>query len=161
MLEIANLPAHVLLLHAVVVLAPITGLAGILYAVRSGWRGVLRWPVAILAVVTAGLAVLTASAGEALEKALPASELIEEHAEQGDLLKIVAIAFVVVMLALIGLTWPRLASAVPLVAKIGAHRWVVIIVQIAAVLVGLFLIYQTVATGHSGAQATWADWRTS
>jgi len=32
-------------------------------------------------------------------------------------------------------------------------------VQIAAVLAGAFLIYETIVTGHTGAQATWVDWR--
>lgn len=159
MLEFAGLPAHVLLLHTVVVLAPVTGLVGILYAVRPGWRRALRWPVAVLAVLTAGLTVLTASAGEALEHALPASRLIHEHAEQGDLLEIVALGFAAVMVVLIGLTWQRAADALPFLATVGAQRWVMLLVQIAAVLVGAFLIYQTIVTGHTGAQATWTDWR--
>lgn len=161
MLETAGLPAHVLLLHSVVVLAPLAGLGGILYAVRPPWRRVLRWPVGVLVVLTAGLTALTASAGEALEHALPASHLIREHAEQGDLLEIVAISFTAVMIVLIGLTWPWVASTVPFVANLAANRWVMRIVQIAAVLIGAFLIYQTIVTGHTGAQATWSDWRTS
>lgn len=161
MLEIVGLPAHVLLLHSVVVLAPLAGLAGILYALQPPWRRVLRWPIAALVVLTAGLTALTASAGEALEHALPASHLIREHAEQGDLLEIVAISFAAVMIILVGLTWPWMASTVPIVAKVAANRWVIAIVQIAAVLIGVLLIYQTIATGHTGAQATWSDWRTS
>lgn len=73
----------------------------------------------------------------------------------------VAISFAALMVALIILTWPRAAEAVLFLAKVGAQRWVMLVVQIAAVLVGVFLIYLTIVTGHTGAQATWADWRTT
>ncbi|KAA0918174.1 DUF2231 domain-containing protein [Dietzia sp. ANT_WB102] len=160
MLEFAGLPAHILLLHSVIVLAPIAGLGGILYALRPTWRRVLQWPVTILAVLVAGLTILTANAGEALEHALPGSRLIREHAEQGQLLEIAAEIFAAVVIVLFVLTWPRMASVVPFLDKVGAHRWLVLTVRIFAVLAGVFLIYQTVVTGHTGAQATWSDWRT-
>ncbi|MET3811547.1 hypothetical protein [Arthrobacter sp. UYEF3] len=38
MIEIAGLPAHILLVHAVVVLGPIAGLAAIVYAVAARWH---------------------------------------------------------------------------------------------------------------------------
>ena len=160
MLEFAGLPAHILLLHSVIVLAPIAGVGGILYALRPAWRRACRWPVAVLAVLVAGLTFLTANAGEALEHALPGSRLIRDHAEQGQLLEIAAGIFAAAMIVLFALTWPRMASAVQFLAKAGAHRWLVLTVQMFAVLAGVFLIYQTVVTGHTGAQATWSDWRT-
>lgn len=66
---------------------------------------------------------------------------------------------VTVVSVLIGLRLPRAASRVPFPAKVGTRRWAMLIVQIAAVLVGAFLIYQTIVTGHTGAQAAWMDWR--
>ena len=63
MLEVFGLPAHILLLHSVVVLAPLVGVGGSLYAVRPTWRRVLEWPVLGLAVAAVGLTVLTASGG--------------------------------------------------------------------------------------------------
>ena len=48
MIEIAGLPAHILLIHVVVVLAPIAGLAAIAYAAAPRWRGYLAWPLGVL-----------------------------------------------------------------------------------------------------------------
>jgi hypothetical protein len=160
MLEVFGLPAHVLLLHSVVVLAPLAGLGGILYALRPGWRRVLEWPVAVLAVVAAGFTVLTASAGEALEHALPSNALIHEHAEQGDLLEAAAGLFAVVVVVLAVLTGPWVASKAPFLGRVRSVRWLLVFVQLLTVLAGVFLIYQTVVTGHTGAQAAWSDWRT-
>ena len=48
MIEIAGLPAHILLIHAVVVLAPLAGLAAIAYTTAPRWRGYLAWPLGVL-----------------------------------------------------------------------------------------------------------------
>lgn len=160
MLEIFGLPAHILLLHSVVVLAPLAGLGGILYAVRPRWQRFLERPVAVLAAVTAVCTVLTASAGEALEHALPGNPLIREHAEQGELLEVAAGIFAGTLIVLAALNGPWLASKLPFLDRMQATRWLVTTVRVLTVLAGVFLIYQTVVTGHTGAQAAWADWRT-
>ncbi len=160
MLEVFGLPSHILLLHAVVVLAPLAGLGGVLYAVRPGWRRVLEWPVLVLAVAAVGLTVLTASAGEALEHALPENALIEAHAEQGELLEVAAGIFAGVVVVVTALTGPWVTSRVPGLARMGAVRWLVVGLQVLTVAAGVFLVYQTVVAGHSGAQAVWSDWRT-
>ncbi len=160
MLEVLGLPTHILLLHAVVVLAPLAGLGGILYAVRPRWRRALELPVAVLAVVAAGCTVLTASAGEALEHALPGSRLIHEHAEQGDLLEVAAAVLAGAVVVLAALTGPWLAARLPALGRLRGSRPLTVSVQVLTVLAGAFLIYQTVVTGHTGAAAAWADWRT-
>ena len=160
MLELLGLPAHILLLHAVVVLGPLPGVGGILYAVRRGWRRVLEWPVLVLAVAAVGLTVLTADAGEALEHALPESALIEAHAEQGELLEVAAGIFAGVVVLAIAFTGPWFVSRVPVLARVGSTRWLVVVLQVVTVAAGVFLVYQTVVTGHSGAAAAWSDWRT-
>jgi hypothetical protein len=82
MLEIGGLPAHILLVHGVVVLAPMAGLMAVVFALWQRSRTYLAWPLGVLAVLLVPLSVLTAEAGEQLEKAKPASQLIHEHAEQ-------------------------------------------------------------------------------
>jgi hypothetical protein len=159
MLEILGLPAHVLLLHAVVAFAPVAGLAAVVYALRPPWQRVLEWPVVVLAVLTAGLTVLTASAGEALEEAGSSSSLIEAHAVQGDRLEIVAGVFAVVVVLTVAVTGPWAASRVALLARARDIRWLVWVLRVITVLAGLVLVYQVVVTGHSGAQAVWSDWR--
>ncbi|OMH34117.1 DUF2231 domain-containing protein [Tersicoccus sp. Bi-70] len=159
MLEFFGLPTHILLLHAVVVFSPLAALGGILYAVVSRWRRATEWPVAVLAVVSAGFAVVTASAGERLEEALPSEPLIREHAEHGDLLKVVAVIFAGLVILLVLETGPWTARRLPQLDRLRALPWLRILLQVLTVLGGLFLIYQTIVTGHSGAAATWADWK--
>jgi uncharacterized membrane protein len=60
---IAGLPAHVLLVHFLVVLAPLTALLEILCGVWPAARRRLVWLVLALAVVTTVLTPLTTSAG--------------------------------------------------------------------------------------------------
>jgi hypothetical protein len=160
MLEILGLPAHVLFLHVVVAFAPVAGLAAVIYALRSSWQRVLEWPVVVLAVLTAGLTMLTASAGEALEEASPPSGLIEAHAVQGDRLENVAIVFAVVVVLTVTVTSPWTTSRGKWLAQAREVRWLVWALRGLTVLAGLFLIYQVVVTGHTGAQAVWSDWRT-
>jgi hypothetical protein len=60
---ISGLPAHVLLVHAIVVLAPLTALLEIL-CILPAVRRRLMWLVLVLAVVTAGLSPVTTGAGQ-------------------------------------------------------------------------------------------------
>ena len=71
MIEIGGLPAHILLVHAVVVLAPIAGLGAIVYAAAPRWRTYLAWPLGVLSLGLVPVTLLTAQAGEQLEKARP------------------------------------------------------------------------------------------
>lgn len=107
MIEIGGLPAHILLIHAVVVLAPIAGLLSILFAVVPRLRGRLAWPLGVLAVLLAPLSLLTAQAGEQLERSKPESALIKAHAEQGDLFKALALVFLVVVAAQLLSAFPQ------------------------------------------------------
>jgi hypothetical protein len=61
---INGLPAHVPLVHFLVVLAPLTALSEILCALWPAARRRLVWPVLVLAVVTIVLTPITTDAGE-------------------------------------------------------------------------------------------------
>lgn len=161
MLEVFGLPAHILFLHAAVVLAPIAALLGIAYAVRPGWRKVLEWPAVIVTFIATISTLLTASAGEALEHAMPRNELIHEHAEQGDLMKLAALIFTVALYVTIALYGPWFSAKLSFLAKLQEMRWLGVLFQVLTVITGLFVIYQVVVTGHTGAQAAWSDWRSS
>ncbi len=43
-MEFNGLPLHPLIVHVVVVFAPLAGIGGILYAAVPRWRWRLRWP---------------------------------------------------------------------------------------------------------------------
>lgn len=153
-----GLPAHVLLVHAVVVLCPLAALTGLAMALRPRWAFYLRWPLVVLALLSAGFALLSASAGESLEHRLGRDARIEAHAEDGDLLKIVALLY----LAAAVLTFLSITVHSPLQSGRGAFtsKLPPVVIPVARVLLAaaaLWLLVQTVLTGHSGSSAAWAD----
>ena len=82
--QISGLPAHVLLVHAVVVLVPLT--AAVLVACAI-WPSLLRRTgvfLPLLALVTLGCVPLTTHAGEWLEKHTASTPLLRKHTELGD-----------------------------------------------------------------------------
>ena len=82
--KIGGLPAHVLLVHAVVVLLPLAALMlvlGVLWPTARRKFGVLT---PLLALVGLVLVPVTTHAGEWLEQRLPRSKAIEHHADLGD-----------------------------------------------------------------------------
>jgi len=161
-MEIAGLPAHILLIHGVVVLAPLAGLAAVVFALLRRSRRYLAWPLGILALVLVPLSVLTAEAGEQLEKARPVSELIQEHAEQGSFLRFVAAFFLVVVAAQIVAAFPGILTRRPAFHGLRGlleARWLLPATSVLGVLAGFFLVYQSIATGHSGAASVWAGSR--
>jgi hypothetical protein len=156
LIEIAGLPAHILLIHAVVVLAPIAGLAAIVYAAAPRWRNYLAWPLGVLSLGLVPVTLLTAEAGEQLEKARPASALIREHAEQGDVLKAVSVVFFVVIAAALVVSFEPVGRRFAFLGQVRNHRAVRIALLALAAASGAFFIYQSIITGHSGAVSVWA-----
>lgn len=160
---ILGIPVHALIVHAVVVLAPLTALMLLLYGVSArfrGWSGVLTPAVATL---TAALTPIATQSGEALEKRVGRSDLVEEHAELGDTLVWVMIgATVVAWVAwwffrrtLDGVrTGSAEASegAAPTTSS-GLLKALAVLCVVAAVGVSI----DVVLVGHSGAKAVWSD----
>lgn len=84
LVKIGGLPAHVLLVHAVVVLLPLAALmlvVGVFWPAARRRFGVLT---PLLALVGLILVPVTTHAGEWLEARLPRSHAIEHHADLGD-----------------------------------------------------------------------------
>ncbi|SDL30839.1 DUF2231 domain-containing protein [Arthrobacter sp. ok362] len=156
MIEIGGLPAHVLLVHAVVVLAPIAGLGAIVYAVALRWRTYLAWPLGVLSLGLVPVTLLTAQAGEQLEKARPASALLHEHAQQGDVLKVVSVIFFVLVAAMLVVTYEPFGRRLVFLGGLRDNRAVRVALLIAGAVTGAFFVYQSIITGHSGAVSVWA-----
>lgn len=155
-MEIAGLPLHPLLVHAVVVLVPLSAAMAVALAVVPRWRWLLRWPTAALAVVGAGLAWLATESGEALLDARPELEaLIEEHEEYGELLVIVMAAFAVLVVVS---AW-SLSGSSPLASGRGAQESRILalekVLPILLVLGAIGVAVVTVLVGDSGARAVW------
>jgi hypothetical protein len=79
-----GLPAHVLLVHFVVVLVPLTALALVVCAVWPAAARRMGIVLPLLALVTVASVPLTTQAGEWLEAHVDSNSLIRRHAELGD-----------------------------------------------------------------------------
>jgi TRAP-type uncharacterized transport system fused permease subunit len=86
MTEINGLPAHVLLVHAIVVLVPLTAILLLLCVFWSAARRRLVWPALALATIGLVLTPITTEAGEWLERRVDASALLQAHTRLGDTL---------------------------------------------------------------------------
>lgn len=166
--QVFGLPVHALVIHLVVVLAPLAALTAVAYAVRPGWRLALRWPTVVLAVVTGASSFVAAQSGKQLEHRLlptaaarnsPAGRLILEHASAGSTMRLVGLGFMVVTLAVV--LWalpaapsPRNVTDPPAPPR---SRPVTLVAVTLLVLAGVGVLYQVTVTGHSGATAVWSS----
>lgn len=149
---INGMPAHVLLVHALVVLAPLTAVLEMICALWPAVRrGHVLWLTVIFAVVVAVLTPITTEAGEWLYDQSPShAPVLDEHAERGDTMIYVALALLVVALALVAL---RVAE------QRNSDRRVLYnaVVTVVAVLVGVAAIIQVYRIGDAGARAVWGS----
>lgn len=145
-----GLPIHALLVHFIVVLAPLTAILAILCAVWPAARQRLVWLVLTLAVVTAGLTPLTTESGEWLEHHIDKSPLVEAHAELGDTMVYFALALLVAAI-LLTVLHVRAGRGKALSTALSAVIAVFVVVASLATTVQVFRI------GHSGAESVWDD----
>ena len=145
-----GLPLHPMLVHFIVVLAPLTALLAILCAVWPAARRRLVWLVLALAGVTAGLAPLASESGEWLEHQLEHSELIEKHAALGDTMLYFALALLVAAILLV-VAHLRAHRDRPLSAALSG------VITVFVLLAGVATTVQVFRIGHSGAESVWGD----
>lgn len=144
---INGLPIHPLVVHAVVVLLPLTILGVLALVIRPSWRGRYGVLVAACAVVVTGLIPVATSSGESLEKHVGDPG---RHAELGDQLIWFAVPLLITAIALVlvdrGVT-DRIARR-PLAGAV---------VSVVAVLAAVGAGVQVYRVGDSGARAAWGD----
>ncbi len=146
---IAGIPAHALLVHAIVVLAPLVALLEILCGFWPAARRRLVWLVLALAAATMVLTPLTTDAGQWLiDQRSSVSPILQEHAERGDWMTYFSAALLVVALALVVLHWLESRSDTP-------RKVATVVVAIVALVVGVSSIVTVVRVGHSGAESVW------
>lgn len=150
MSTIQGLPAHILLVHFIVVLAPLTAALAIVCALWPAARQRLTWLVVLLAVVTTLLTPLTTEAGEWLEHQTGRTALLHEHTELGDTMVYFAIALLVgaALLAVVHVRESRDRPLKPILT------WAIAAVIVIA---GIATTVQVVRIGDSGARSAWGD----
>ncbi|MCQ4205643.1 DUF2231 domain-containing protein [Streptomyces longispororuber] len=156
---INGLPAHILLVHFVVVLVPLTALA---LAVCAIWPRVARRMgivLPLLALVTLVSVPLTTEAGEWLERHVDRDALVRRHASLGDgLLPWVGCLF----LLAVAIWWmARRAAASGSGSSGGRTQLSAALVRIAAavlaIVVSVGAVVDVYRIGDSGAKAAWHD----
>jgi len=156
-MEFDGLPLHPLIIHVVVVFAPLAGIGGILYAAVPRWRWWLRWPLVTAAVIAAVAGIFAVRSGQDLENQRQLQSLPElaTHSSRGRFLRWVMLAFLVpTALGVWGLRGP---SPVAVDGKsprgrTGVVAWAIQLLLVAGAVTLLVCVF---LTGESGARSVW------
>ncbi|MFV8321083.1 DUF2231 domain-containing protein [Mycobacterium sp. 23] len=148
----SGLPTHVLFVHFLVVLVPLTALLEILCAVWPAVRrGQIVWLTLALATVIMVLTPITVEAGEWLyDLRRNPDPILQQHAERGGWMTYFAVALLVVAVALAALHVVERRSDEP---RRGANA----VVAVLAVAVGVASMIQIYRIGDSGARSVWGN----
>ncbi len=153
---IAGLPAHVLLVHAVVIAVPVLSLGLVVAAAWPAARRALWIPLLVVAIGTVGLVAYAVSAGQWLEERVPEAPLIQEHTAIGGAL--LAWAWGLLGVAVLLAAWHLVARAHERGGRTpsrGIRLTVGIVGTVLAVAVGTGATVATVLIGESGSRAVW------
>ena len=135
-----GLPMHPLVVHAVVILLPLSALALLTIVLVRRWRGRFDW------LIVAGLGLGAAAAVAAKESGEQLAARVgwpQQHSEWGDLLPPVAL-----LLFAVAVAWVLGQRR----GRTGALR---LVLSGTAVVLALVTTVLTVLVGHSGAAAVW------
>jgi uncharacterized membrane protein len=152
------LPLHPLVVHAVVVFAPLAALLGLAYAVVPRWRWALRAVLVVNTAVAVLTAVVATMSGEELLEALPSLDEIpsmEAHEERGESLRNGLLIFALA----VGLSAWRLGGSSALKSGRGAKQSaggpLDKVLVVALVLASVAVLALTALAGHTGAVVVW------
>lgn len=143
--EIAGLPLHPLIVHAVVILVPLTALALVLGAIFPAARKRLGIVTPIAALIVLVLVPITMLAGEALAQQVGPIPAVVHHADLGRMLWPWTLAMFLV--AAVQWCWYRFGEA--------PRRTVRVIIAVLAVVAGAGSTVMVVLIGEAGARAVW------
>ncbi|MFJ3303700.1 DUF2231 domain-containing protein [Streptomyces sp. NPDC086549] len=150
-----GLPAHVLLVHFVVVLVPLTALALVVCAVWPQAARRLGLLLPLLALASLVSVPLTTQAGEWLESHVDSNALVRRHTELGDGLLPWALGLFVLAAAV---WWTgRESSAPTATAKRRSALPVRVAVAVLSLAVAAGAVVDVYRIGDSGAKAAWQD----
>jgi hypothetical protein len=163
LIAVDGIPAHPLLVHAVIVLLPLAAIGGLIIAARATWRRRFGLTVLALTAVGVGTVPLATRTGKQLQAVLPANPAVQEHAALGDGLLPFALAFGVAVLLLViaGRLADRERGADTAVRGTGAvtvtrtWRRIAIVAAALVAFTGVATTVQIMRIGHSGSVAVW------
>jgi hypothetical protein len=154
---IFGLPMHAMVIHAVVVLVPLSALCAIAYVARPSWRQALRWPTVVGAVVAGVGAFVAAESGEQLLVRVSQArasttdfDLLQNHVDWGDRAKLFCLLFMVLTLAAVWFVKPP-EQQTP------RSRPTEVLLSILVTLSALAAITTVVFAGHAGTEVVWGN----
>ena len=147
---IGGLPAHVLIIHFVVVAVPLAALLTVLSAVWPAARRKLGIITPIVALAALGSVPVATHAGEWLEVRVYSSDLVRRHTSLGDEL----LPWVIGLAAVAILAW-----LLPFLVGRGRTQldalWIRLVVGVLAIGLAGVSVLQVYRIGDSGARAAW------
>lgn len=161
-----GLPAHPLLVHAVVVLVPLTAVGAVAAAFWPAARARVGWLVAAVAVADVVLLPFVTGSGERLEERVAENALVQRHADMGEQLLpwAAGLAVMAVAVMLIDRHAARAAADGPGDGPGAARRtvwhqraWAGVAALVLTSVVATGTLVEVVRIGHSGAKASWSD----
>lgn len=142
---VMGLPVHSLVVHAVVVLLPLTALGAVLIALVPAWSKRFGVLVVIGAAVVAAASVVSRQSGEELASRVGSPQ---PHVDLGSVMPLIALGFFVLVLVF----W-LFDRGIP-----GGRSRPLWLKVLAAVVVAaaVFATFWVVRVGHTGAEAVWS-----
>jgi hypothetical protein len=154
--ELFGLPAHPLIVHAVVVLLPLAAVGALVCAAVP--RGRRPYAPLVLAAAVAALVsvILAEGSGEELEDRVDKSDLVHDHTEMGEQVLPWAIAEVVVAGGVLALPYveERRRGEDRRRARPAAMTAIAVVLALG---LGAPAVVTVIRAGHSGAKAAWDD----
>lgn len=161
---IFDLPAHPLFVHAPIVLAPVLAAGALAIAARPAWRRRHGFVVAGGAIVVFVMTLMAKFSGEELYELLKREPSIARHEELADQTTLLLFAFMLVVVAFVALGHvtdrrrPALATDVAdaQVASPASWRTIMLVLALAASVLGVLSTVWMIRTGHEGAKSHWS-----
>ena len=153
-MEINGLPIHPLIVHVVVVFAPLAAIGGILYAVVPKWRWWLRWPFVACAVIAAAAGVIAAQSGYSLEHSQQLAS-VRTHQHRGSIMRWILLAYLIPTALAAWYLGGDSKVTSGWGAREGRSGGVAIALQVLLVVSSIVVLIWVVLTGDSGAHAVW------
>ena len=152
---VLGLPLHPLVIHAVVVLGPLTGLLLLGYVAVPRWRRGLRWPTVAMAGVVAAAAFVATRSGEALERRVGSPAFGHEAAGELAARSVWALGIVTLLVVFV-LIRPHSGKGHRAQGARAGRAGVTSVVGIALTVAAVgFAGYAVFSAGHSGAESVW------
>jgi uncharacterized membrane protein len=150
--SIGNMPLHPLVVHAVVVGAPLAALLGFMFAVPR-FRAWARWPLGVVAVGAFAAGIVAKASGEGLKRTLglgsadgnPVAALIARHSMLATQLVVVLAVYAVL----------AVLNALVVGRRTGIVRAVDRVLPLLLVVVGVLVLVWCYRVGDIGSRAVW------